>query len=339
MIIENLFPPQKKPIVIAEIGVNHEGSVNEALKMIKSAALSGADFVKFQSYTPERFVSANDSVRLERAKNFSLTLNDIMLLANYAKEVGVGFLSTPISEDWVNKLNPFCSAFKIASGDISFKKVIQKAASTGKPLLISTGAATLDDIDRAVEWVIEVIGQEELPRKLILLHCVCAYPAPISEANILSIPFLRERYCVEVGYSNHVIGSAACIAAVALGASVIEVHFTSDKTKEFRDHHLSFDENDLKKFIATSKEIVLSLGVFDKKVMPSEVPNVALVKKGIIAGRDIKAGEILTEGCLLYARPATEFHANEIEFLIGKRIKHNVIKGYLIKRDSIECVE
>jgi N,N'-diacetyllegionaminate synthase len=328
---------QKKDIIfIAEIGVNHEGDIEQAKKMLMLAAAANVDCVKFQSYTPSRYIAANNADRLSRVTTFSLIKQNFEQLAALAQNLKINFLSTPLTEDWVDILNPLCPAFKIASGDITFKPVIQKAARTGKPLIISTGAANIDEIDQAVSWVEAGVGSENLKDRLILMHCVSAYPAPIEQVNILSIPFLKERYGLRVGYSNHVIGMNACLAAVALGADVIEVHFTDCKEgREFRDHALSFDQNDLKTFIQTAREIRKSLGEYSKEVQLCESNGIAMLRKGVIAGRDLKSGDVLHENDLMFARPATEFSSNEIHLLIGQKLKTDVFKGYLIPRSSI----
>ena len=326
--------------VIAEIGCNHEGSFEKAVELTQLAAQSGANIIKFQSYTPERFIAANDSIRMERIKRFALTAEEHLQLYALTKSLGVIFMSTPVTEDWVNFLNPLCPAFKIASGDITFKPVIQKAAQTGKPLIVSTGAATIEEIDQAVEWIKTSVDTNDLKERLILMHCVSSYPTPIQEANILSIPYLRERYGLNVGYSNHVIGMSACLAAVALGANVIEIHFTDQKEgREFRDHALSFESNDLKNFIYLAKEIRKSLGKYDKHIQPCEGNNIPLIRKGIVAAKDIKAGEVLTEDNLMFSRPATEFRSGDLSQLVGKKINCDILRGSLIYKDAIICVE
>jgi N,N'-diacetyllegionaminate synthase len=339
MTINKLLSTNNSPLVIAEVGVNHEGSYEKACELIKLAQAAGADFVKFQSYTPIRYASCEDQQRLKRVSRFALSNEDFLGLSQLATKLGIGFLSTPLTEDWVEVLNPFCAAFKIASGDITFKPVIKNAAHTGKPLIISTGAATIDEIDQAVSWVCEEVGQENLKDRLILMHCVAAYPTPIEEANVMSIPFLRDRYGISIGYSNHVMGMEASLAAVALGASVIEIHFTDQKEgREFRDHALSFESEDLRKFIEMSRLIKASLGVYDKVVQSCEKDMIPMIRKGVIAARSLKAGVTLTEEDLIYARPATEFKALEIDQLIGKVLTQDIETGYLIPKDAIKCV-
>lgn len=327
-------------IVVAEIGVNHEGCLQTAKDMIKLVADSGADAVKFQSYTPERFVAANNPERLARVKGFALTKEMHLELYQVATSCGLKFMSTPVTEDWIETLNPLCEVFKIASGDLTFKPVLQKAAQTGKPILLSTGASTVEEIDQAVEWVQAEVGAKNLKDRLALMHCVSAYPTPIEEANLLSIPFLKDRYNLHIGYSNHVIGIEACLGAVALGAELIEVHFTDQKDgREFRDHALSFDENDLKSFITMAHKIKKALGAFGKTLQRCEQQSpIALLRKGIVAAHNLKAGDILQEKDLMFARPATEFKAIECETLIGQQLDEDVQQGFLIPRAAIKCV-
>ena len=322
--------------IIVEIGVNHEGNFESAKKILRMACEAGAQIIKFQSYSPERFISANDMQRLERVKKFSLSAENFLELSKITSSFGAIFLSTPVTEDWVEKLNPICPAFKIASGDITFKPVIKAAAKTGKPLIISTGAATLKEIDQAVNWVKDEVGENNLKNRLILMHCVSAYPAPLNQANILSIPFLKERYGLKVGYSNHVKSMSACLTAVALGADLVEVHFTDCKEgREFRDHELSFDQNDLRTFIKMADEIRQSLGTYGKEVQNCEKEIISAIRKGIIAARDLKKGEILSINDLSFARPATEFSSNDIEKLVGFTLKSDIDKGFLITKESI----
>lgn len=326
--------------IIAEIGCNHEGSFEKAVELTHLAADSGADIVKYQSYTPERYTSADDVERRERVTKFALTKENFYDLSEIAKQRNMLFMSTPLTEDWVELLKPLCCAFKIASGDIIFKPVISKAIETGKHLILSTGAATLDEIDQTVEWIQEMIGNEKLDDRLTLMHCVSSYPTPINEANILTIPFLKNRYKINIGYSNHVIGMAACLSAVALGATLIEVHFTDKKEgRAFRDHSLSFDPDDLKKFVHLSKEIKKSLGRYDKQIQACETQNISLIRKGIVAAHDIKAGDKLTEKNLMFARPATEFNAEDLFKLIGKQVDREIKRGHIIRKDSLICVE
>lgn len=324
--------------VIAEIGVNHEGDIEVASELVRLAAQAGADAVKFQSYTPERYISADDPDRLVRVTRFRIDEAAHHRLAEEAKTHGIVFFSSAISEDVIPLLDSLCPAIKIASGDIDFEPVIRAAARTGKPVILSTGTATIEEVDRAVGWVSEEVGQDELRERLVLMHCVSAYPTPIEEANLLSIPFLADRYPVHVGYSNHVIGPEAVICAVALGAEVVEVHFTDQKEgRTFRDHQLSFDTDDLAHLTGKVSAIRVARGTQTVGRQPSETESAASMRKGVVASRDLVSGTVLSRDDLMFARPATEFPSAEVESLVGQRITCDYQRGESLRRDTVQA--
>ena len=322
--------------IVAEIGVNHEGSEDAAKQLVELAAGAGADAVKFQTYTPERFVSANDPDRLDRVRRFALDEAAHRGLAKHAAKTGISFFSTAVTEDVVPLLNELCPAIKIASGDLTFEPTIRAAARTGKPMIVSTGLGSITEIDRTVAWVGDEIGDHELRDRLVLMHCVSAYPVPIEEANVLSVPYLAERYPVTVGYSNHVIGAEACHAAVALGAKLIEVHFTDQKSdRTFRDHALSFEPAELQELVGALRKISASLGTSGKVIQKCEGSALAATRKGVVAARDLSSGTVLAQEDLMYARPALEFAADEAESLIGRKVTLALRTGELIPRNGI----
>ena len=326
----NLFGKNlhKEVAVIAEIGVNHEGDPEVASSLLALAADAGADAVKFQSFTPERYASASDAERLKRVTGLALDEATHRRLAKEAKEKNIVFFSTPVTEDWVPLIAELSPAIKIASGDLTFEPVIRASAATGRIIILSTGLGTLEEIDQAVEWIRDEIGSASLIDRLVLMHCVSAYPAPIDEANILSVPFLKERYGLVTGYSNHVIGVDACIAAVALGAQVIEVHFTDCKTgRDFRDHELSMEADDLKVLLNRIANTRASLGSFGKERQPCELANLNAVRKGVVAAQDMEAGVVLAESNLMYARPAIHFPAKALSDLIGRTLTTPLRRG------------
>ncbi|MEE8214447.1 MAG: N-acetylneuraminate synthase family protein, partial [Alphaproteobacteria bacterium] len=218
-----------------------------------------------------------------------------------------------------------------------FEPVIRAAAGTGLPVILSTGVSTAEEVDAAIGWFRDTAATPDIRDRLILMHCVSAYPAPIEEANTLSIPYLAERTGLRVGYSNHIVGPEACLAAVALGACIIEVHFTDCKTgREFRDHALSCDPDDLAGLVEMVPRIRASLGQPGKERQPSELPNLSAVRKGVVAARDLEAGRVLARDDLMFARPADEVPAAEIDSLQGARLKAAVGKGELIRRNNLE---
>lgn len=323
--------------VIAEIGVNHEGDPDKAFQMLREAAGAGADAVKFQSYTPERYVGAIDPERQARVGRFALSEDVHRGLAAEAKNLGVHFLSTPLSEDWVPLLSELGSAIKIASGDLTFEPVIRAAAQTGKPMIISVGLGTLEEIDQAVGWVRDEVGEAALPDRLVLLHCVVAYPTPVEHANVSNIAFLRERYGVTVGYSNHVIGPNVCLAAVALGTPLLEVHFTDQKEgRTFRDHALSMEAADLASLITQAKDIRAAMGTPGTTRQESELENLSAARKGIITAGDVAAGTVLGPDHIMYARPVVGFASTELDSVLGATLARDVAAGMPITPEDIK---
>ncbi|MDA0653960.1 MAG: N-acetylneuraminate synthase family protein [Proteobacteria bacterium] len=322
--------------IVAEVGVNHEGDVEAASRLVRLAAEAGADAVKFQSYTPARYCTASDPVRLARVTRFALDREAHERLAAEATALGIAFLSTPVTEDWVPILAGLCPALKIASGDLVFEAVIRAAARTGKPVILSAGGGELDEIDQAVEWVADEVGRDALAERLVLMHCVSAYPTPVDEANVRSVGFLSDRYGLVTGYSNHVVGPEACLAAVALGARVIEVHFTDRREgRTFRDHELSFEPDELAALVRGIPRVVAALGTAGKRRQPSEAGNIAAMRKGVVAARALSAGQILGADDLMFARPATEYAAADLPRLLGLRLTEDVVAGALIRRAAV----
>jgi N,N'-diacetyllegionaminate synthase len=326
-------------VIIAEVGVNHEGDIEAASRLLKLAAGTGVDAVKFQSYSPDRFISASLPDRVEAVSGRRIDETGHRRLAHEATELGVEFFSSAITEDVIPLLDELCSAIKIASGDLTFEPVIRAAAATGKPVILSTGAGTIEDIDQAVGWFSDEVGADACRDKLALLHCVAAYPTPGDQTNILSVPFLRERYGLTTGYSHHAIGLEPCFAAVALGARIIEAHFTDQKHgREFHDHQLSLEPDEMAQLVTSSKAILASLGRYGKQPMPAEQPVLQAIRKGIAAARDLEAGTVLSLDDLKFARPATEFASTELDQVVGQRLTGSLTVGELVPRAGVEQV-
>jgi N-acetylneuraminate synthase/N,N'-diacetyllegionaminate synthase len=323
--------------LIAEIGVNHEGDPQKAVELLHLAAKAGADAVKFQSYTPERFVSSEDPERLARVTRFGLDEAAHRRLKSEADKAGVAFLSTPVSEDWVPLLAELGAAIKIMSGDLTFPPTIRAAARTGLPVLLSTGGGAIEEIERAIGWMRDEMGEAALAERLAVLHCVSAYPTPMAEANLMAIPMMAARFApVTIGYSNHVMGPQAVLAAVALGARVVEVHFTDQKEgREFRDHSLSADPDDLAYLARMIPEIAAARGTGVKVPQPCEEAAVEAIRKGVITARALDEGAVLTDADLMFARPASEIPALDIDQVIGKRLGRALAKGAILRRTDL----
>lgn len=322
--------------IIAEIGVNHEGSVEAAERIMNLMADAGVDAVKLQSYTPSRFISSADTARFERVTRFGLSLKDHEYLFAKARARGIRLFSTPVTEDWIPFLSENAEAIKVASGDLTFEPLIRTAAQTRLPVIVSTGCSSIEEVDQAVRWVKEECGSQDLRQKLVLMHCVSAYPTPIEEANLKVIPHLAERYGLHVGYSNHVPGSECPLAAVALGASVLEVHVTDRREgREFRDHHLSLEAPEVAQLVRSARAIKAALGSSKKAIQPCELPARDLIRKGVVAARDLPAGTILERKDLIFARPATEVPSGDIQKLIGSKLPQEVKSGMPIPRTAL----
>ena len=329
----NLFGKdlEKEIAIIAEIGVNHEGSVKSAINLISLAHENGADAVKFQSYTPERFIASNDKERMKRVKKFHLSESDHLKLIAHANNIGIPFFSTAVTEDWIPFLNKNTKVIKIASGDITFEPTIRSAAKTGKSVILSTGGANMQEIRKAIDWFKESAESIDIKDKLILMHCISVYPAPLEDANLNSIKFLQDQTGLNVGYSNHVKGILAPIVSIALGANLIEVHFTDSRdNKIFHDHHLSLIPEELKELSMSAASIKKSLGSYHKVCSVLEKNNLLALRKGIIAARNIKKGKIIEKDDLMYARPSNDIDSSKIMTLLEKKSICNIESGQLI---------
>lgn len=324
-------------VIIAEVGVNHEGNPEIARKLIHQANEAGADAVKFQTYTAERFVGTGDPARLNRVRGFALSDDVLRDLAKEAESLEITMFSAAISEDKIPLLAELFPVIKLASGDLDFEPAVRGAAATGLPIILSTGLGTVEEIDCAIAWFKDETGLDDVRERLHLMHCVTAYPTPIEDANVLAVPYLTEHTGLTVGYSNHVIGLEACYAAIAQGASSIEVHFTDCKTgRDFRDHELSCDQNDLATLVKAAPCIRKSLGKPGKQRQAAETPLLHAVRKGVVAARDLPVGHLMTREDLMFARPASEFPSGEVGSLVGKRITVPYRLGETIRRADVD---
>lgn len=249
--------------IVAEIGGNPEGDLGLAKRMIKEAAKTGVDAVKFQTYKAEKLVRKSEGWATKRFTKLAFTEDQFIELAGIARGLGIHFMSTPFDLDAVDFLDAYVPAFKIASGDITFLQMIQKIAGKNKPIMLSTGASNIDEIRRAIDVIGKTNPDLFKKNRVTVLHCVCSYPTPPSEANLLSIPFLADILGVPVGYSDHTQGTTACLAAAALGASIIEKHFDLEGNEDAfeggiygkGDHVLSARPRDMKNLVSNIRKI------------------------------------------------------------------------------------
>lgn len=315
-------------LVLAELGNNHEGSVERARELVCGAGRCGADGVKLQTFRTSGFVRRSDTARYERYAGYELAPDAVVELAELARSLGLLFVSTPLDLESVALLAPLVDAFKIASGDNDFFALLEAVAATRKPVLLSTGMSEL----RHVEAALAALGGSEVA----VLQCTSAYPAPPGEVNLAAIPLLADRFGRPVGYSDHTLGTTASLAAVALGARVIEKHFTLDKEQsEFRDHALSADPPELRTIVEGVREVESLLGQPVKAVQPSERETVAAARRSIVAARDLEAGETVEAEALTWLRPADGLPPGAEGQLLGRRLLRPVAAGEPIRPEDV----
>ena len=331
-----------KVIIIAEAGVNHNGDLAMARRMVLEARKAGADYVKFQTAVPELVISTfapkaeyqkettgSEQSQLEMCKAIHLPLSDYAGLAELCRSEGIGFMSTPfdlVSIDCLAALD--MDYWKIPSGEITNLPYLRKIGALGGKIIMSTGMATLEEVETAVE-VLEKAGT---PRSQIwLLHCTTQYPAPYESVNLRAMDALTTLGCAGVGYSDHTVGTDVAVAAVARGARIGEKHFTLDCNLPGPDHRASLEPKQLAELVAAIRRTEAALGSGVKEAAAAERPNIEIARKSIVAARDIAAGELLTEENLACKRPGGGVSPMLWDEVIGKRAKRAFAADELIE--------
>lgn len=316
-----------KTLIIAEAGVNHNGSIEMARSLIDAAKEAGADYVKFQTAKLDALVSKNAVMADYQKKNTGqeesqkemlakllLPFSDFIALSDYCREKQIGFLSTPFDMESIAFLEEIVPFWKVPSGEITNYPYLVAIGKTKKPVILSTGMCELSEIDDAVS-----VLRENGTADLTLLHCNTQYPTPYRDVNLRAMETLKNRYHVNVGYSDHTAGTEVPVAAVALGASVIEKHFTLDKTLPGPDHKASLEPEELRRMIRAIRNVEAALGSSEKKVSPSEQENLLVARKSIVAARKISKGELLSERNLTAKRPGTGISPMKWKQVVGTR--------------------
>ena len=330
----------KPCFVIAEAGVNHNGKVSIAKKLVDAAVQARADAVKFQSFKTEELVEkgtakpAYQSKALgkkisqdEMIKSLELKEKDFRELLGYCKRKGIIFLSTPFdfeSADMLEKIG--VSAFKIGSGEITNHPLIEHIAAKKKPVLLSTGMAFMSEVAEAVELV------KKINQKLVLMQCTSSYPAKTENANLLVLHEYMKRFNCIVGYSDHTLGINSALAAVALGAKVVEKHITIDRAMRGPDHKASTEPNEMRKLVDAIREVEASLGVKEKKPIGKEMELRKLARKSIFARIKINKGERISKRMLKIVRPAEGIQPKFFSRVIGSIAARNIPTGKPVKK-------
>lgn len=326
-------------VIIAEAGVNHNGSLKLAKQMIEEAARAGADYIKFQTFKPEKLVSkyaqkadyqkkttGNNESQLQMLEKLALSYDDFVELKKYCEQIGIGFLSTPFDEDSIRFLDSLDMDFwKIPSGEITNYPYLVQIAQTGRDIVLSTGMCEMDEIADAMK-----VLKENGAGNISLLHCNTEYPTPYEDVNLQAMKQMRTAFKKQVGYSDHTVGIEVPIAAVALGAEIIEKHFTLDKNMEGPDHKASLEPQELAQMVSAIRHIEKSLGDGNKKRTASEQHNIAAARKSIVAKCAISKGDIFTEANLTVKRPGSGISPMKWKELIGTKAQRDYVEDELI---------
>lgn len=333
------FDLDRDVLVVAEIGNNHEGNYGLAEDLIGKAAEAGAGAVKFQTYRTEHYVSARDAERFARLKGFELTYDQFERLSRRARDAGLLFISTPFDVESARFLGGIADGVKIASADNTFHLLIEEAANTGKPMILSTGLAGLDEIRSAERLIKRVWNDNGVAQDLAILHCVSSYPVPVDQANLAAIRTLQEALDCTIGYSDHVIGLEAAVAAVAMGARIIEKHFTIDTNySDFRDHRLSADPETMKRLVEKVGETLALLGHGGIGMEECEKADAPAVRRSIAAARDLDAGTILAMDDVTWLRPGNGLPPGKESLVLGRRLARNLSCGDPVTLDALEAL-
>lgn len=339
-----------KTLIIAEAGVNHNGDLAIAKKLIGVAANAGADIVKFQTFKTESLVTKTASMapyqkvnmksengaatQFEMLKKLELSEDDHFELIKECKKLGIEFLSTAFdleSADFLNSLG--LSIFKIPSGEITNYPLIKKIGSFAKKVIFSTGMAEVFEIEYCLNILIKNGTKRE---DITILQCTTEYPTPDTDVNLLTMQTIKDKFNVSVGFSDHSVGTTMPIAAVALGASVIEKHFTLDKTMDGPDHKASLDPSELLEMVKSIRRVELGLGSSEKKISPSEINNKKVARKSVVAKMPIFAGEEFSEKNITVKRPSSGISPIYWEDLIGRPAKASYSEDELLDLSELD---
>ena len=331
-----------KVFIIAEAGVNHNGSLELAKKLIDAAVEAGADAVKFQTFKADKLVSKRaqkadyqkqatsiDETQYEMIKKLELDENAHRILISYCKDKRIMFLSTPFDHDSIDLLNSFdMPIFKIPSGEINNLPYLRHIGGLSKDVILSTGMANLGEIEAALEVLIKAGTSKE---EITVLHATTEYPCPIEEVNLRAMQTINAAFGVKVGYSDHTKGMEVPIAAVAMGACVIEKHFTLNRTMDGPDHKASLEPAELKAMVRAIRHIELALGDGIKRLTLSEARNKEVARKSLVASREIQAGEVFTAENITAKRPGTGISPMRWDEVIGMYAKKKYLMDEVIK--------
>lgn len=340
MALSNKRDNMSRIYIIAEAGVNHNGSLEIAKKMVDVAREAGANAIKFQTFKAENIVTKNasraeyqvkntgeDTSQYSMLKKLELSYDDFRELKAYCDASGIEFLSTPFDLESIDFLQELGIRFlKIPSGEITNFPYLRKIGQTGMPVIMSTGMSTLEEVGDAIR-VLREYGSDEIS----LLHCTTEYPAPLDSVNLKAMQTMAEAFNLPVGYSDHTSGIEVSVAAVAMGAVIIEKHFTLDRNMEGPDHKASLEPDELKAMVQSIRDVEMAMGTGEKGLSYSELKNVSVVRKSIVAKRAIRKGMLFSEDNLSVKRPGTGVNPMQWNKVIGLCAKRDYEEDEMIE--------
>lgn len=332
------FDTQQQPLLIAEIGNNHEGNGEFALRLLDAAIEAGAHAVKAQIIEPLRLVNRTQTARIETFERFRLPLDVFKEMSRQARARGSFFLSSVFDVDTLSNVVDCLDGIKIASGDLNFHPLLAKAAQLGKPIILSTGMSTMDEIRYAVEVIEKNIPTgKKLKESLALLHCVSLYPTPLDQANIGAVVTIKNEFGLTTGYSDHTLGIEAAIISLGLGAEIIEKHFTLDKNySNFRDHALSADAVEMKRLAEILKNYRSIVGTGSRDMVSADAETAKAARRSIVAAHDLPAGSVIQSSDLDCVRPANGLPPTMLDQLVGRRLRVSLGFHDLLLEDHLE---
>ncbi len=328
-------------IIIAEAGVNHNGSLERARRMVEIAAEAGVDYIKFQTFKAEKLVTRSGRTaeyqaqachaesQLEMLKELELNYDSFRILSEYCRKCGVGFLSTPFDIESIGFLASLGMDYmKVPSGEVTNLPYLRAVASTGIPVIMSTGMCSLGEVEKALQVFLDSDYSRD---NIILLHCTTEYPAPYSDVNLRAMLTLGDAFGTRVGYSDHTEGTEVSVASVALGASVVEKHFTLSRSLPGPDHAASLEPEELKRLVREVRNVSMALGSRIKGVSQSEKKNKEVARKSIVASKEIKRGEKFSPDNIEVKRPGGGLSPMLWDEVVGKTARRDFLTDEYIE--------
>ena len=323
-------------VVVAEVGINHSGSLDWILNFLPKLKHTDVDAVKFQLFTPKYHTSIKDKARFSFLEKRALSEKEFRIILERCKDLSLPCFATPVTPDWVDFVSQECSVIKIASGDFTFLPITKRSLNSPAKLIASTGGSTMSEIEDFTRLAKSTRGEKYAIESIALLHCVSSYPPPIEESNLNAIPAIRAATGLTVGFSTHFMEDSPLYAALALGARIFEIHVTDDRGRsDIRDHALSRTPDEMLHIVANLRDLNESLKVKTKMIQLSESGSINAMRKGLVFSKNFSEGHIISIEDFSYARP---FNPNipPASELIGLKLKRDVLAFYPVEVEDFE---